>query len=316
MIPVDPGGGHEADLLRLHSAEYVRAVKATSEGSSVVNPDEFGFGPGDNPIFPGMFEAALSYVAGSVKAARSVNEGQRIAFNIAGGLHHARRSNVSGFCIFNDPAIAVSVLREAHDRVAYVDIDVHHGCGVQWMWYDDRTVLTCSIHQDGRTLYPGSGAVGEHGAAFTSVNVPLAPGTTGDVWLWAFENGILAALERFQPQAIVLQMGTDSHFKDPLAQIENTAQQWLSAVRLVRDFGVPIVALGGGGYEPTVVPRMWGAAVLTLLGRELPPFPQDLSFQWEITDWLDPYETLGVGKGHAARVIEELNKMVLPSVPR
>ncbi|KAA0238247.1 MAG: hypothetical protein EDM74_07325, partial [Armatimonadetes bacterium] len=121
--------------------------------------------------------------------------------------------------------------------------------------WDDPSVLTCSIHEDGRYLYPGTGAVEETGPAYAAVNVPLPPGTTGDTWLWAFEQGILPALEAFAPEALVLQMGTDAHFLDPLAHLNVAAQDWLEAVRLVKEAGLPIVALGGGGYSLDTVPR-------------------------------------------------------------
>lgn len=263
----DPGFGEVRDVLRVHDPRYVEAVQALSAGGSA-DRSAFGFGPGDNPAFSGMFEAAMAYVAGSAAAARAVCDGERLAFGLAGGLHHARFDRATGFCIFNDCAVALSLLRERFSRVAYVDIDVHHGCGVQWLFYDDPTVMTCSIHQDGRTIYPGSGFVEETGAEGTSINVPLPPGTTGDTWLWAFQKGILPALEWFRPEAIVLQMGTDTHFEDQLGRLKNTAQEWTEAVRLIREFGVPIVALGGGGYNLEVVPRMWVAATLTLMGRE------------------------------------------------
>lgn len=263
----DPGLGEVADVERVHSPEYVEVVRTASVDASGVPRDELyaaGFGAGDNPASPGMFEASLAYVAGSAMAARAVRDGASLAFGIAGGLHHARRAQASGFCVFNDCAVACSILRERFQRVAYIDIDVHHGDGVQWIFYEDPSVLTCSIHQDGRTLYPGTGGVEEMGAEGSSVNVPLMPGTTGDTWLWAFQEGILPFVDRFQPQAIVLQMGCDAHETDPLARIRCTVQEWLEAVQLVRDLHLPIVALGGGGYDLNNVSRMWTAACLTL----------------------------------------------------
>jgi acetoin utilization protein AcuC len=309
--PIDPGEGSVEDVLRVHSDEYVEFVKAASSSPRfAVSPSlGHGFGPGDNPPFAGMYEASLAYVAGSARAAEAVRDGAPLGFGIAGGLHHAHKDRASGFCIFNDPAIAVHILREKFDRVAYVDIDVHHGDGVQWMFYDDPAVLTCSIHQDPRTLFPGTGYVDERGAAGTSVNVPLEPRTTGDVWLWAFENGIMPALRQFDPQAIVLQMGTDAHYLDPLAHIRCTAQEWLEAVRIVRDFGVPIVAVGGGGYEITCVPRMWTAACLTL-GRidfedELPEF----AYEWGMDRFFDEQlpQPRDSGREHAEKVVAWLN---------
>lgn len=269
---VDPGFASQEDVLSVHSEDYVETVRKVSSGLPVAKNDLFdaGFLSSDNPPFIGMFESSLAYCAGAVQAAVSVCDGGRLAFSLAGGLHHARRSQASGFCVFNDCAIACNVLRRKFKKVAYVDIDLHHGDGVQWIFYDDTSILTCSIHESGKFLYPGSGFVNESGTDFSSVNVPLAPQTTGDTWLWAFENGIMAALKAFNPDAVVLQMGADAHYSDPLGHLQVTSDEWLQAVQLVRDLNLPIVALGGGGYSQSVVPRMWASAVLTLRGMELP----------------------------------------------
>ncbi len=218
--PIDPGIGLIEDLLRVHSNEYVGAVQLLSQGKTNVRPYDHGFGSGDNPQFPGMYEAALAYCSASAQAAKAVRDGAKLAFSIGGGLHHARRDRASGFCIFDDPAIACHILLERFERVAYVDIDVHHGDGVQWIFYGEPRVLTCSIHEDGRTLFPGTGGLEETGVEFTSFNVPIAARTSGDVWLDAFRQTIPAALEAFGTEAIVLQMGTDAHFLDPLAPLE------------------------------------------------------------------------------------------------
>lgn len=289
---IDPGPGSVRDALRVHSLEYVETVQALSNDATFMCREEmwpWGFGTTDNPVFEGMFEASLAYVAGTVRAAEAVRDGAPLAFGIAGGLHHAQRSRASGFCVFNDPAIACAVLRERFDRIAYVDIDLHHGDGVQALFFDDPTVLTCSIHETGRRLYPGTGFVEERGAEDTSVNVPLEPFTTGDVWLWAFENGILPALRRFGPQAIVLQMGTDPHFLDPLGHLQVAAQEWLEAVRLVQSIGLPIVAVGGGGYDLTCVPRMWASAVMTLSGVTFSDsIPSSVPNEWGMRTFADP----------------------------
>jgi len=317
--PSDPGTGDVADVLQVHDEDFVDAVVRLSAMGSEEWKDQgvmewafpFGFGSTDNPPFAGIFEAALAYVAGSAAAARKVKEGAKLAYGIAGGLHHARRREASGFCTFNDCAIACHILREKFDRVAYVDIDVHHGDGVQWIFYDDPTLLTCSIHEDPRTLYPGTGFVKETGAEFTAVNVPMLARTTGDVWIWAFENGIMPCLERFQPEAIVLQMGADTHFLDPLAHINNTAQDWLGAVKRIRDFGVPIVALGGGGYDMTTVPRMWVAASLTLAGIGFPEnIPEPFATDWQTFSFLDVHAPgpSGFGREFAEDVVRYIQE--------
>ncbi len=301
--PLDPGLATEQDLLRVHSREYIRAVQSISEGASAEG--FWGFGSGDNPPFEGMYEASLAYTGGSVRAAEAVRDGAQLAFSLSGGLHHARRDQASGFCIFNDPAVACAILRDRFERVAYVDIDVHHGDGVQWIFYDDPTVLTCSIHQDGRTIYPGTGFVDESSVDFTAVNVPMVPGTTGDVWIDAFNQTIIPAIKAFNPGAIVLQMGTDAHFLDRLGNLRLVAQEWLEAVMAIKNLGLPIVALGGGGYTITTVPRMWAAACLTLGGI---PFeddlPADLIQELETDLFFDP-ELPGPreqGREHADKV--------------
>ncbi len=323
--PIDPGPGERGEALRLHDEEYVRAVEqidaalqGEEESDEVADlRAEHGFW-GDNPPFAGMYAASLAYLSGSVRAAEAVRDGAPLAFGIAGGLHHAQRDRASGFCIFDDPAIACHVLRERFDRVAYVDIDVHHGDGVQALFYDDPSVLTCSIHEDGRSLYPGTGFVDETGTDFTALNVPLIAGTTGDIWLDAFEGGILPALARFAPDAIVLQMGTDPHENDPLAHIRTTTQEWLAAVRHVRDLGLPIVALGGGGYALDNVPRMWTAACLTLAHVPYPDaLPRDLAEEWGgSATFSDPYfpAPRGAGREHAEAVLQWLAKNHHPNV--
>lgn len=269
--PIKPDPACEEDLARVHSPDYIEAVK---RGTGDVR---YGLGTVDNPVFERMHERSLWYVGGAVAAAKCVRDGARLAFNISGGLHHAMRDRASGFCVYNDPAVAIEILRERFRRIAYIDIDVHHGDGVEAIYDADPNVLTVSIHESGLTLFPGTGFAEDRGSAKTSLNIPLAARTTGDVWLWAFERIVPAAIRSFEPEAIVLQMGTDAHFLDPLGHLRVAAQEWLEAVRIVRDFGLPIVACGGGGYNLTTVPRMWAAACMTLAGIEVPEeLPKEL----------------------------------------
>ena len=307
--PMDPGPCHTDDIRRVHDDDYIEDVRTGGTA-------EFGFGRGDNPAFPDMWEASLAYVAATVKAAEAVRDGAPLAFGIGGGLHHANRRKASGFCVFDDPAIACHILLERFDRVAYVDIDVHHGDGVQWIFYEEPRVLTCSIHEEGRSLFPGTGFVEETGLGHTSLNVPLQAYTTGDVWLDAFERGILPGLETFQPGAIVLQMGTDTHRDDPLGHIKSDTQSWLAAVRHVKALGLPIVAVGGGGYNMTTVPRMWTAACLTLGGIEFDDqVPKDLADQWGMPTYFDPeQDASGIGREYADGVLNWLSRNLHPVV--
>ena len=293
------------DVLRVHSPEYVNVVRELSRTPSddatfetFESRHQYGFGSMDNPPFAGMFETSLDYVGSSAAAARAVRDGAPLAFGMGGGLHHAQREKASGFCIFNDCAIACSILRERFGRVAYVDIDVHHGEGVQWIFYDDANILTASIHEDGTTLYPGCGFVDETGVDFSALNVPVKAKTSGDVWLRAFEQGILTGIERWQPEAIVLQLGADTHYLDRLGHIRSTQNYWLTAVKHIAALGLPIVALGGGGYNMTTVPRMWTSAVLTLAGL---PFddqiPDHLAAEWGVKTFSDPEGSVELGQG-------------------
>jgi acetoin utilization protein AcuC len=332
--PVDPGTATEEDALRVHSAEYIDTFKKVDAsvskdeglGLDKLSDRDFeaspvwkhGFATGDNPPFSGMWQAALNFMGGTIRAAEDVRDGAQMALTLGGGLHHCSRDRASGFCLLDDPAIACAILREKFDRVAYVDIDLHHGDGVQWIWYDNPSVLTCSIHETGRTLFPGTGFSEETGAQFTSLNVPLEAHTTGDVWLDAFRQGILPALERFQPQAIVLQMGSDPHFSDPLGHLMVAEQDWIEAVRDIKNLGLPLVATGGGGYFMGSVIRMWSAAILELSGIDYPDeLPEDLARSWELPTFSDlhPPGPFGSGAAFAERSIRYIEDHHLKEMP-
>jgi len=316
---VDPGPGSIDEARLVHDPEYVEVVQRLSADETNKELAGSGFGSVDNPVFPGMYEASLAYLAGSVAAAQAVVDGETLAINISGGLHHARRDRARGFCIFNDPAAAIAVLKRRFERVAYIDIDLHHGDGVEAIWWDDPAVFTYSIHQDGRTLYPGTGHVDDTGASFSALNVPLWPGTTGDVWVEAFKRTLVPAMHLFRPDAIVLQMGVDPHDLDPLGHLRLTAQEWLSAVSIVRELDVPIVAVGGGGYNLTTVPRMWTAAMLTLLGQSVPEaIPEAIDPSWGMTTFFDrvtpmPREAQWESADKVCRAIEQ---RIQPNISR
>lgn len=318
---LDPGPGRVEDALRVHAEDYVDAIRRVDE--EPMDREErmdlcaqYGL-YGDNPPFPGMYETSLAYNTASAKAAEAVRDGAPLAMAIGGGLHHAHYAQASGFCIFDDPAVACHVLKERFARVAYVDIDVHHGDGVQGLFYTDPSVLTCSIHEEGRTLYPGTGYPDETGEDFSSLNVPVQAHTTGDVWIDAFRRTVPMALEAFRPGAIVLQLGTDTHYEDPLGHVRSTVAAYLEAVRIVRDLGLPIVAVGGGGYNLTTVPRMWTAAILELCRIEYPnDLPTDLAAAWGIPHIIDrdvPFPPDG-GREYVERVIATLERDFLPNV--
>jgi acetoin utilization protein AcuC len=206
-------------------------------------------------------------------AALLVNAECDVAFSFSGGLHHGGPDFASGFCVFNDAAVAISWLLRQGMRVAYVDIDVHHGDGVQAAFYDTDQVLTISLHQDGRTLFPGTGFVDEIGrgrGAGYSVNVPLPPFTDDETYLWAFRQVVPSLLERFRPDILVTQLGVDTHFKDPLAELALTTAGQAALFEVLGELGPRWLALGGGGYDVSVVPRAWALAFGVMAERSFP----------------------------------------------
>jgi len=266
--PADPD-----EVAETHSRAYLDALADLDQGQDPQLARRYGFGSGDNPVFPGICASSLLYTGASADAAQAILDGAgQVAFNIAGGLHHAHFARAAGFCVLNDCAVGIRRLRRKFSRVAYVDIDVHHGDGVQELFYDDPAVLTVSLHESGRTLFPGTGYTDEtgrgRGEGF-SVNLPYAEETTDEIWLHAWRAAALPILRAFDPEAILLQMGTDTHELDPLAHLRLTAQGWLEAIKDVQALGKPIVAVGGGGYNLTTVPRMWTLAIATLSGVKL-----------------------------------------------
>jgi len=264
----------EADLVRFHDPAYLAALKEANQGHYHNGLAAFGLGPGDNPVFPGVWDWSLLVAGASIRAARSVAEGRaKIAFNIAGGLHHAGPARASGFCYLNDAVLAIQVLLEQGLRVAYLDIDAHHGDGVQNAFYDTDRVLTVSLHQSGRTLFPGTGFAGEQGRGLGrgySVNLPLPPYTDSEIYLRAFDEVVPPLLRAFKPDALVSQLGVDGLHGDPLANLCLTDRVVTRVCRTLRETGLPWVGLGGGGYHLVNVARCWTLALAEMLGLELP----------------------------------------------
>ena len=271
----------DALLETVHTAEYIAAVKRAGE-----NPDGsdevHGLGTHDTYCFPRMHEVSAHIVGASVEAARAVWEGDVLhAANIAGGLHHAMPDRASGFCVYNDPAIAIQwLLDHGAERIAYVDVDVHHGDGVQAAFYNDPRVLTVSLHESPTTLFPGTGSAGETGgpdAEGTSVNVALPPGTGDAGWLRAFHAIVPDVVKAFRPSVLVTQHGCDSHLNDPLAHLMLTVDGQRETYVALHDLAHELtggrwVATGGGGYSVVdVVPRAWSHLLAIVAGRPLDP---------------------------------------------
>jgi acetoin utilization protein AcuC len=274
---VPPRVATDDEILAAHSADYVDTVRHATTGASRAALQTFGLGSADVPIIPHMHEAAAHVMGATLRAAELVMDGtvQR-AFSIAGGLHHARRAEAAGFCVYNDLAVAIRWLQREHAaRVMYIDIDAHHGDGVQWIFYDDPEVLTLSFHESGAFLFPGTGFIDELGEGDGygySVNVPLDPHTDDASFLHAITELVPQLADAFQPDVIVLQAGCDAHVLDPLTHLRCTTGLYQDAVRVISDAADRccngrIIATGGGGYAiHSVVPRAWTLVWAALCG--------------------------------------------------
>ena len=272
---VPPRPATEEELGMLHTAEYVAAVRSFSQGLSGYEPGRFNFSAqGDNPMYRGMYDAAALSSGASLVAAEMVASKQvDVAFNISGGLHHASAGHASGFCVFNDPALAIKYLLEQGLRVAYLDIDAHHGDGVQEAFFDDGRVLTISIHESGQYLFPGTGFVPESGVGSGegySVNLPLYPYTGDEIYLSAFHEIVPPLVKAFAPDVLVTQLGIDTYHSDPLTHLQITTRGYVEAVKEISRWGIPWVALGGGGYDLSAVARSWALAYGVMLEVEWP----------------------------------------------
>jgi acetoin utilization protein AcuC len=277
---VSPSPATDAELETVHDEDYVAAVR---QAGRTLGPDlRFGLGSSDNPVFEGMHEASALVAGATLAAARAIwpgpggvattaaaeADGRPVhAVSIAGGLHHAMRRAASGFCVYNDPAIAIrGLLAAGAERIAYVDTDVHHGDGVQAAFYDDPRVLTISLHEHPATLFPGTGLPGETGSGAGegyAVNVALPAGTGDAGWLRAFDAVVPPLLRVFRPEVLVSQHGCDSHRLDPLAHLELTVDAQRRAQVMLHDLAHQLcdgrwLLTGGGGYALVqVVPRTW-----------------------------------------------------------
>ncbi|HZT96711.1 MAG TPA: acetoin utilization protein AcuC [Chloroflexota bacterium] len=276
---VAPSPASDVDLERVHTQPYIETVKRLSREGAGAAPRE-GLARGDNPPFPRMHDVSAHVVGGSIEAARRVMTGQsEFAFNMAGGLHHALPGRASGFCIYNDPAGAIAwLLHQGVDKIVYLDTDAHHGDGVQWIFYGDPRVMTISIHESGRYLFPGTGDVDETGSgagAGTSINVPLEPGASDADMLVALDEAALPLAEAFNPDIFVFQLGCDAHRLDPLTHLQCSLNVFPEIARREQALAQRVadgraIAGGGGGYAwREVVPRAWASMFGILSGSEL-----------------------------------------------
>lgn len=280
---VAPEPASEEDLRTVHSLSYIRMVQQAGLAQAYLQDlVNYGVGTGDNPIFPDMHDACARVVGATLRACRMVMGGEADhVMSISGGLHHALRAQASGFCVYNDAGVAIARLKEEHPgiRVAYLDTDAHHGDGVQWMFYSDPDVLTVSMHESGRYLFPGSGGVGERGrnsGAGYSANVPLEPFTDDESWISCFEESVPELLRVFEPDVIISQNGCDGHKLDPLTHLSATTRLYEHIPTRVHELAHELcggrwVAIGGGGYDHwRVAPRAWAALWAAVSHQELP----------------------------------------------
>ncbi|TMK83929.1 MAG: acetoin utilization protein AcuC [Actinobacteria bacterium] len=286
---VIPRSATRAELETIHDPAYIDAVERISrEVADPYGNYGWGIGTGDDPAFAGMHDASARVAGASITAADAVwSNTVEHAFNPAGGLHHAMADHASGFCIYNDPAIAIRwLLDHGAARVAYIDVDVHHGDGVQAAFYVDPRVLTVSLHESGHFLFPGTGfpdEVGRGGAEGTKVNVSLPPYTYDDAYRAAFERVVPPLVEAFKPDVLVTQLGCDTHATDPLAHFALTTKTYRYLARALHDLahstaGGKWVATGGGGYQIyAVVPRAWTIYFAELAGGST---PTELPAEW------------------------------------
>ena len=277
-----PEPASDAELELIHDPAYIAAVRQAGDTGSLPGAARFGLGTSDDPIFPAMHEASALIAGATLAAARAVLSGEAAhGVSIGGGLHHAMRDHASGFCVYNDPAIAIAwLLEQGIERIGYVDIDVHHGDGVQAAFYDDPRVLTISLHEHPATLFPGTGRpseTGGPGAAGSAVNVALPAGTSDPGWLRAFHAVVPPLLRQFRPQVLVSQHGCDTHWSDPLANLEVTIDAQRAAHAAIHALahetaGGRWLLTGGGGYSLVqVVPRTWTHLIAEATGRPLDP---------------------------------------------
>jgi acetoin utilization protein AcuC len=266
-----------------HPAEFVDAV--IQAGESNTPSYRHGLGTMDNPIFPNIYDAAARYVGATMDAIREIEKGATNAFVISGGLHHAQRTEASGFCIFNDVVLAVMHIQKKKPcKVLYIDIDAHHGDGVQNAFYRSKDVLTVSMHQTGKTLFPGTGFIHESGggdALGYSVNVPVIPGASSEELIEVLNEIIVPLFESYQPDLLVTQLGVDGHYMDPLAHLAYSSHGYEVVLKKLRKMSSDIckmgwLAVGGGGYHPVNVARLWSLFLSIIIDEKVPQkFPEE-----------------------------------------
>ncbi|NPB03211.1 MAG: acetoin utilization protein AcuC [Thermotogae bacterium] len=299
-------------LLQFHTADYLRVLKEADSGVFRNYMFVYGLGSGDNPIFPGVYRYSRLVVGASYEAAVRVARGEfRRAFNMAGGLHHAMPDRASGFCYLNDPVFAILGFLDRYERILYLDVDGHHGDGVQMAFWRDSRVLTMSLHESGKFLFPGTGyedEMGEGKGYGYALNIPFPPGAGDDAYHMALERVVFPAIERFSPQVVVSQLGADALRNDPLTHWRLTTNSYLKVLHFLNDLSVPWVALGGGGYNLKNVAKLWTLTLTVLLEEPIDlTVPNEWKEAWnmELTTLHDAERTVS-----SPGVLEEVRRVI------
>ena len=259
-------------LKKFHSARYLHALKTAAKGRWDTEALDMGIGTPDCPVFAGMYDYGVLAAGATLSGVKQILSGAAdVAFNPSGGFHHAGPEKASGFCYINDVALACMTLAEEGKRVLYLDVDVHHGDGVAYAFYDRSDVMTISFHQNPKTLFPGTGfedEIGKGQGKGYCVNVPLAVGTYDEVYMKAFESIALPLIGVYNPDVFVLELGADGLAGDPLANLYLTNNVYAEVIKYLLSFDKPIVATGGGGYNIANTVRAWALAWSIFAGAE------------------------------------------------
>jgi acetoin utilization protein AcuC len=272
MAEIPPKSADRVVLKKFHSARYLHLLQSASKGRWNYEALNMGLGTSDCPIFKGMYDYALLAVGATLTAAQLIlDEKARVAFNPSGGFHHAHPERASGFCYINDVALACMVLAEQNKKVLYLDVDVHHGDGVAYAFYDRCDVMTISLHQSPKTLFPGTGFEDEIGTGKGKgycVNIPLPIGTYDDAYMHAVKTVVLPLIRAFKPDVFVFELGADALAGDPLANLALTNNVYVDIIKHLLAFDKPILMTGGGGYNIENTVRAWSLAWSVLCGAD------------------------------------------------
>jgi len=317
----------EEELLKLHDKHYLYVLKKCNNGSKLSEAYFYNLDTSDNPIFPGVYDWSSRVCGASLEGAKKLCDNKiDIYFNIAGGMHHAMADKASGFCYLNDAAVAINYLVNCGKKVVYVDIDAHHGDGVQKFFYETSKVLTISLHESGRFLFPGTGfeyEMGEEEGLGFAVNIPLYPYTDDENYLRAFFEIFPPLISAFNPDVIVTQLGVDCLYNDPLATLNLTTNAFEKIVNYFYSLNLPWLPLGGGGYNVANVARAWTLALAIMVGKEISdPIPETVFAKFKkynvkisnLRDNVAVIETTMTEKVNreTSRVIEKLKKHLFP----